>query len=165
MVAQEGLERREDLVGDLILVRLELVAMIGLPIQLEFAASLNLTSRELVSKLEHRVKPYPLKLELVLGNPYLRFDVGIDSPPAIDRAARVRSLFLCVSRVLVAAFEVVVVERPAAVVALDQPPARRVIVTGGEHQRRLIRQRIRALHEPLAETVFSDQPCAVVVLQ
>jgi hypothetical protein len=136
VVAQEGLERRKDLVGDLILVRLKLVAMISLPIQLEFIASLNLTRGELMTKLEHRVAPSALKLEHALGNSYLHFDVGIDSSATVDRAARVRSLFVRVSPVLVAPLQVVVVERPPAVVALAQTAARRVVVPRCQYQRR-----------------------------
>src|SRR6185503_6279797 len=141
------------------------MAMISLAINLELTETLNLARRKLVRKLKRRIEPYALKLLLTLGDPYLDFDVRVDSPAAIDCAPRVGTLFISVRPVAVAALQIVVIERPSAVVALNEPPARRVVMPCSQHQRRLIRQRERALHKPLAETILANEARAVVVLK
>src|SRR5262245_5782933 len=164
MLPKEALEGSKQLVGDLILARVKRMIMVSLPRDLHLREPGNLAGRELMNKLEHRIKPYTLKLEFLLRNSHLYFDVRIYSAAAVNGTPRVGSLFLAVHPGLVAALEVVVVERQRAVISLNQPTARSVVVTRGQHQRRSIRKRERALNEALAETVFANQPCAVVIL-
>src|SRR5258707_3981660 len=106
--------------------------MIGLPINLELRKPLNLTGDELMSKLKYRIKPNALKLELMLRDPDLHFDVRVDSPAAIDGSSRVGA-FLIRVRSIFSALQVVVVKRSSVVVALNEPAARRVIMPGRQH--------------------------------
>ena len=60
---------------------------------------------------------------------------------------------------------VVVVQRDAGVVALDQAARRRVVVVGGQRQAGILAQVVDGLHQALAEGGFAHDQRAVVILQ
>ncbi len=60
---------------------------------------------------------------------------------------------------------VVVVERNACVVALDEAARGRVVVIGGQRQAGILAQVVDGLHQALAEGGFADDQRAVVILQ
>ena len=60
---------------------------------------------------------------------------------------------------------VVVVERDAGVVALDEPARGRVVVIGGQRQAGVFAEVVDGLHQAFAEGGFADDQGAVVILQ
>ncbi len=91
--------------------------------------------------------------------------VGRDPTAAIHRASAVGHLH--VGRIPRRGVVPVVVieERNVAVVALDQPPAGRVVLGRGQRQAGILDDRINRLDQPLAERVIAENPRAVVILQ
>ena len=60
---------------------------------------------------------------------------------------------------------VIVVERNACVVALDEAAGRRVVVIGGEREAGVFAEVVDGLHQALAEGGFAHDQRAVVILQ
>ena len=60
---------------------------------------------------------------------------------------------------------VVVVERNARVVALDEPARRRVVVIGGQRQAGVLAEVVDGLHQALAEGGLAHDQRAIVILQ
>src|SRR5215471_5732150 len=110
MITQKGLERRKNLVVNLILAGLKPVMMVSLSIDPEFRAAWDLTGCELMRKFENRIKPYPLKLYFPLRNPHFDLNIGVNSAATINCPASVGMFLLGMGRILIAPLEVVVVE-------------------------------------------------------
>src|SRR5262245_66345902 len=89
MLPKEALECSKQLVGDLILARVKRMIMVSLPRDLHLREPGNLAGRELMNKLEHRIKTYTLKLELLLRKSHLYLDVRIYSAAAVHGTARI----------------------------------------------------------------------------
>src|SRR5579871_2310146 len=93
--------------------------------------------------------------------------VGSDATATVHRASAVSELHLAVRRVGALgalAVVVVVVQRDVAVIALNQPSARSVVVSGRKSQTGIFRQRIDGLHQTFAEGHFAGNQTAVVIL-
>ena len=97
-----------------------------------------------------------------------QLDVGGDPASAVDRAPAVGQLNIVVlGRVVRAAAVpcvIVVIERNAVIVALDQAAAGGVILGGGQGQAGVFRQRVDRLHQPFAKRRFSRNQATVVIL-
>ena len=93
--------------------------------------------------------------------------VGSDAAAAVDGAAGIGQLDLAVRGVggERAGVVVVVVERNALVVALNQAAGRGVVVVGGEGEAGVFAEVVDGLHQALAEGGFADDQGAVVILQ
>ena len=94
--------------------------------------------------------------------------IGSDAAAAVDRAARISQLDFLVGGVRgqrAGMVVVVIVERDAGVVALDEAAGRRVVVIGGERQAGVFAQVVDSLHQAFAEGGFADDQRAVVILQ
>src|SRR5437870_3732054 len=91
--------------------------------------------------------------------------VRCDAAAAVDRATAVGELDLtAVVAVFAFPIEVVVIERDVRVVALNQPSARGVVLSGGQCQSRVLVERIYSLNQSLAERSFAYDQSPVMVL-
>src|SRR5581483_3804203 len=88
-----------------------------------------------------------------------------DAAAAVDSASTVGQLHFLV-RVIVFAFPVVVVvvEGNACVVPLNQAAARCVVLRGSQGQAGVFGQRVNRLHQSLAESGFTRDQAAIVIL-
>ena len=109
-----------------------------------------------------------LVLEAV-GGGRLDFLVGRDAAAAIDGTARVSQLNLAAGRVggrrPAARMVVIVVERDACVIALDEAAGRRVVVIRSEGKAGVFTEVVNGLHQALAEGGFAHDQGAIVILQ
>src|SRR5579863_5165403 len=92
--------------------------------------------------------------------------IGRDAAAAIDGASAIGEFHLAVG--VAAGFGVavvvVIVKRNVAIVALDQATTRRVVVSRGEGEAGILRQRINGLNQALAERHFTDDQAAIMIL-
>ena len=108
------------------------------------------------------------KLLEVIGLGRIDLLIGRDAAAAVDRAAGVSELDFGVGgvgRQCAGMVVVVVVERDAGVVALDEPARRRVVVIGGQRQAGVLAQVVDRLNETFAERDLAHDQCAIVILQ
>ena len=92
--------------------------------------------------------------------------IGTNAAAAVNRASAVGEFHFAI-RVVAGvglAIVIVVVERDVAVVALDQPSAGRVVVSRGQRQAGVLRQRIYRLNQALAEGDFTHDQTAIMIL-
>ena len=95
------------------------------------------------------------------------FNVGRDSAAAVNRAATVGEFYFTTGVVFVflaLTVEVIVVERNVGVVTLNQAHAGRVILRRGQGQTGILRKRIDSLNQPFAESSFSHDQAAIMIL-
>src|ERR1700685_4303082 len=97
-------------------------------------------------EIEELVLRQNVGLELIVFGRFI-FLIGRDATAAIHRSAAVGALHV-LEVLLLGAFSVVVIEeRYVGVVALDQTPARGVIMSGGQGQAGIVLERINGLNQ------------------
>src|SRR5205085_5588385 len=123
-----------------------------------------LTANVMLGKVEECVVDQQLILEVIaLG----RFDFHVrrDAAAAVHGASAVGKLYFFVGVVVFDfAVVVVVIERNAAVFALDQASAGGVILGSGQRQTGVIGERIHGLHQTFAEGGLACDESAIMVL-
>src|ERR1700691_2772471 len=92
--------------------------------------------------------------------------IGRDAAAAVDCAPTVGELHFAIGIAagLRIAIVIIIVKRNVAVVALDQPSAWSVIMSRGQSQPCVLRQRIHGLYQAFAKRDFTHNQSAIVVL-